>query len=36
MKRSLLLLMLAVPLLLAASVEIGSSQFASTKPFCGN
>lgn len=36
MKKSLLLLMLAVPLLLAASLEIGSAQFSSTKPFCGN
>jgi len=36
MKRSLLMLLLAVPLLLAASVEVGSAQFPNNKPFCAN
>jgi len=36
MKKSLLFLMLLVPVLLAASVEVGSSVIPSTKPFCGN
>lgn len=36
MKKAMFVLLLAVPVLLAASVEIGSSQFMSTKPFCGD
>ncbi len=36
MKKSVFLLLLAVPMLLAASVEIGSNQVSGSKPFCGN
>lgn len=36
MKKSVLLLLLTVPVLLAATVEVGSAGFGSTKPFCGN
>ena len=36
MKKSIVLLLLAVPLIFAASIEVGSSVFSSTKPFCGN
>jgi hypothetical protein len=36
MKKSLLFLILVVPVLLAASLEVGSSQYPSTKPFCGD
>lgn len=32
----MLLLLLAAPLLIAATVEVGSAGFGSTKPFCGN
>ncbi len=36
MKKSIMLLLLAAPLIFAASVEIGTSVFSSTKPFCGD
>lgn len=36
MKKSIMLLLLAAPLIFAASVEVGASVFESTKPFCGN
>ncbi len=36
MRKAMFIVLVAVPVLLAASVEIGSSQFMSTKPFCGD